>query len=78
MCSRLPADYTNGHVVRLAVELQLLSMLLTLAVHFDRFAGWGTGAQRLKVLHLGHQVLDQVVLGEGLLVEHLRQRQTVW
>ena len=79
MRSRLPADHADEHVVRLAEELQLLSVLLALAVHFDRFGGWGAGAQRLKVLQLGHQVLHQVVLGEGLLAEHLGQgqRQTV-
>lgn len=67
----LTANHTDGPLVGLAVEFQLLSVLLTLPIHFNSLGLLGTGVQTVQIIQLSDQVLHQVVLGVTLLVEHL-------
>lgn len=74
MRARLAAHHADGLLVRLAVQLELFAVQLALAVHLDRLGGGRIGTQAIQTVHLGHQILHQVVFGERPLVEHLKGR----
>ncbi len=75
VCSRLPADYTDGPLISLAVQFQLFSMLFTLSIYFNWLTRCRTRPQALQIVQFGHQVLHQVVFSEAPLVEHLREQR---
>lgn len=73
VCSGFPADHTNRPAIRLAVQLQLFSVMFTFAIYFNRLRRSRTRPQTLQVVQFGNQVLHQVVLGETFLIEHLKR-----
>lgn len=71
MCSGFPADDTDGSLIRLAVEFQLLAVLFALPVSLDGLRRGGTRPQALQIIQFSHQVLHQVVFSKSPLAEHL-------
>ena len=75
VCSRFPADHTDGPFISLAVQFQLLSMLVTLSIYFNGLRWCRARPQTLQIVQFSDQILHQVVFSEAPLVEHLREQR---
>lgn len=75
VCSRFPADYTDGPFISLAVEFEIFSVLFTFSIYFNGFRWWRTRTKALQIVQFGNKVLHQVVFSETPLVEYLRSKE---
>lgn len=75
VCSRFPADYTDGPFISLAVEFEIFSVLFTFSIYVNGFRWWRTRTKAFQIVQFGNKVLHQVVFSETPLVEHLRSKE---